>query len=113
MYRFRQKFSCLTQTNKELKMVTFKEFSKIAELIEKNKKVSLEKVVYEYGSWFSSDGENFSKVDEESNTFEVNNHCQLRYLGKGLQGFGIFKNDPTWGPLFDDIEQRRDAQLME
>jgi hypothetical protein len=46
-------------------MVTFEEFSKIAELIEKNKKTPLEQMVYEYGSWFSSDGENFSKVDED------------------------------------------------
>jgi hypothetical protein len=94
-------------------MVTFEEFSKIAELIEKNKQTPSENVVCEYGDWFSTDGENFSKVDEDSNTFEVNDHCQLRYLGKGLQGFGIFKEDPTWGPLFDDIEQRRNAQVME
>ena len=94
-------------------MVTFDEFSKIAELIGKNKKAPLENVVYEYGNWYSSDGESFSKVDEESNTFEVNNQLQLRYLGKGLQGFGIFKDDPTWGPLFDDIEQKRNAQIME
>ncbi len=94
-------------------MVTFEEFSKIAELIENNKQTSSEKVVYEYEDWFSTDGENFSKVDEDSNTFEVNDHCQLRYLGKGLQGFGIFKNDLNWGPLFDDIEQRRDSQIME
>jgi hypothetical protein len=94
-------------------MVTFEEFSKIAELIEKNKQIPSENMVCEYGDWFSTDGEIFSKVDEDSNTFEVNDHCQLRYLGKGLQGFGIFKDDPTWGPLFDDIEQRRNAQVME
>jgi hypothetical protein len=94
-------------------MVTLEEFSKIAELIEKNKKRPLEEVVYEYEGWYSSDGENFSKVDEDSNTFEVNNHCQLRYLGKGLQGFGAFKNDPTWGALFDDIEQKRNSMMME
>jgi hypothetical protein len=94
-------------------MVTFEEFSKIAELIEKNKKTPLEQMVYEYGNWFSSDGENFSKVDEESNTFEVNNHFQLHYLGKGLQGFGIFQNDPTWGQLFDDIEQKRNSSVVE
>jgi len=35
----------------------------------------LEEVVYEYEDWYSSDEENFSKVDEDSNTFEVNNHC--------------------------------------
>jgi hypothetical protein len=39
----------------------------------------------------------FPKSMKISNTFEVNNHFQLHYLGKGLQGFGIFQNDPTWG----------------
>jgi len=90
-------------------MVTFEEFSKIAEIIEKNQKVPVEKVIYEYGDWYSSEGENFSKVDEDSNTFEVNSNFQLHYLGKGLQGFGIFKDDPTWGALFDEIEQRRNS----
>ena len=28
------------------------------------------------------------------------------------QWFGAFENDPTWGPLFDEIEQQRDAHLI-
>jgi hypothetical protein len=32
--------------------------------------------------------------------------------GTPWQWFGAFKNDPTWGPLFDEIEQQRDARLV-
>lgn len=28
------------------------------------------------------------------------------------QWFGAFKNDPTWGPLFDEVERQRDAHLI-
>jgi len=27
------------------------------------------------------------------------------------QWFGTFQDDPTWGPLFDEIERQRDAHL--
>ena len=29
-----------------------------------------------------------------------------------LAGFGAFKDDPMLGPLFDDIEQRRDEHIV-
>ncbi len=32
--------------------------------------------------------------------------------GTPWQWFGAFKNDPTWAPLFDEIEKQRDACLI-
>lgn len=54
--------------------------------------VTLEEIVYDYENWYSYDEVHFTKVDEDNNTFEVNSHCQLRYLGKALPGFAIFKD---------------------
>jgi hypothetical protein len=28
------------------------------------------------------------------------------------QWFGVFQDDPTWGPLFDEIEQERNQRML-
>jgi len=72
-------------------MVTLEEFYKVANIIDKNQKDFLEEIVYDYENWYSCDGLHFTKVDEDNNTFEVNSHRQLHYLGKASPGFAIFK----------------------
>ena len=88
-------------------MVTFEEFANLVHLIKRNQQVPAEDIVHEYQDWSSSEGETFTKVDEDRQMFEVNREFQLRYLGQGLRGFGAFQHDPTWEKLFDDIEQQR------
>lgn len=92
-------------------MVTFEEFANLVNLIKHNQQMPAEDIVHEYQDWSSSEGETFTKVDEDRHMFEVNREFQLRYLGQGLRGFGAFQHDPTWGKLFDDIERQRDSPL--
>jgi len=92
-------------------MITFEELTNVVHLIKHNQQVPAEQIVHEYQDWYSSEGETFTKVDEDCHKFQVNREFQLRYLGQGLPGFGAFQNDPMLGKLFDDIERQRDLQM--
>jgi predicted RNase H-like HicB family nuclease len=39
-------------------------------------------------------------------TLEIDEH-----MSREWPHFGIFKDDPTWGEIFDEIERQRDATL--
>ncbi len=92
-------------------MITLEELNHLANLIKHNQQVPAEDIVHEYQDWYSSEGETFTKVDEDCHKFQVNRDFHLRYMGQGLPGFGAFQNDPTLGKLFDDIERQRDLQM--
>jgi len=72
-------------------MVTFEEFANLVNLIKHNQQMPAEDIVHEYQDWSSSEGETFTKVDENRQMFEVNREFQLHYLGQGLRGFGAFQ----------------------
>lgn len=43
---------------------------------------------------------------------KTNNDTGVAQAEQLWQGFGVFKNDPAWGDLFEKIEEARSAHLV-
>jgi hypothetical protein len=80
-------------------MITLKEFQDLVQIIQHNQTLSEDQLIYEYGDWFSRDGQTFSLVDDHRDAFEIRD-SKLVYLGKSCDALAelIKMAQPLGGP---------------